>query len=63
MRPDNVRAAVDAVVPLGIEVCSGGRTDGRLDPAKLAALAAAVGGAPRRAVDAASPVARRVVPG
>lgn len=32
----NVRAALDAVGPFGVDVCSGVRTDGRLDEAKLA---------------------------
>lgn len=48
MRPDNVRAAVDAVQPHGIDVCTGVRTNGALDPAKLAALAEALGVAPTR---------------
>ena len=39
----NVREALDAVRPFGLDVCSGVRTDGRLDPAKLAAFMAAAG--------------------
>ena len=35
LRPNNVRAAIEAVYPFGIDVCSGLRTDGELDPAKL----------------------------
>ncbi len=35
LRPDNVRGAIEQVQPFGIDVCSGVRTDGRLDPAKL----------------------------
>jgi phosphoribosylanthranilate isomerase len=41
LRPDNVRQAVDEVGPFGLDVCSGVRTGGRLDAAKLAALLAA----------------------
>ena len=42
LRPDNVTVAIGAVAPFGVDVCSGVRTDGRLDPEKLAAFAAAV---------------------
>lgn len=42
LRQDNVAEAVRTVRPFGVDVCSGVRTDGRLDPAKLAALAAAL---------------------
>jgi phosphoribosylanthranilate isomerase len=35
LTPNNVRAAIEAVSPFGIDVCSGLRTDGQLDPAKL----------------------------
>lgn len=42
LRPDNVSDAVRAVRPFGLDVCSGLRTDGRLDEAKLAAFVAAV---------------------
>lgn len=47
IRADNVAEAIRAVRPYGIDLCSGVRTDGRLDPAKLAALVAAM-----RAADA-----------
>lgn len=47
IRADNVAEAIRAVRPHGIDLCSGVRTDGRLDPAKLAALVAAM-----RAADA-----------
>lgn len=42
LRPDNVAAAFAAVRPFGLDICSGLRTDGRLDKRKLAALFAAV---------------------
>ena len=42
IRPDNVGQAIAAVRPYGIDLCSGVRTDGRLDPAKLGALVAAM---------------------
>ncbi len=42
LRPDNVAAAFTAVRPYGLDVCSGLRTDGRLDEAKLAALFTAI---------------------
>src|SRR5688500_8405095 len=32
----NVRAAIDAVRPFGVDICSGVRTNGKLDAAKLA---------------------------
>jgi len=38
--PSNVAEAIRTVRPFGIDLCSGVRTDGRLDRAKLAALAA-----------------------
>lgn len=37
--PDNVAAALDTVGPYAVDVCSGLRTDGRLDPQKLDAFA------------------------
>lgn len=36
LRPDNVRQAIDAVEPFGLDLCSGVRTQGKLDEAKLA---------------------------
>lgn len=38
LRADNVRAALDAVQPYGLDLCSGVRTNGLLDEAKLAAF-------------------------
>ena len=38
LRPENVREAVERVRPFGLDVCSGVRTDGRLDERKLASF-------------------------
>lgn len=38
LRPENVREAIEEVGPFGLDVCSGVRTDGALDEAKLAAF-------------------------
>ena len=35
LNPDNVSAAIEAVEPFGIDVCSGVRTNGKLDEGKL----------------------------
>jgi phosphoribosylanthranilate isomerase len=45
LRADNVAEAIATVDPYGLDVCTGVRTDGRLDPARLAAF---VGAAARR---------------
>jgi phosphoribosylanthranilate isomerase len=42
LRPDNVRAAIDAVQPWGLDLCSSVRTEGVLDPRKLEAFFAEV---------------------
>lgn len=42
LRPDNVRQAIDVVQPFGLDLCSGVRTHGHLDPVKLAAFMEAV---------------------
>jgi phosphoribosylanthranilate isomerase len=42
LRPENVVHAVHTVRPAGVDVCSGVRTGGRLDPVKLEAFAAAL---------------------
>jgi phosphoribosylanthranilate isomerase len=44
LRPQNVAEAIRTVEPFAVDVCSGVRTDGRLDEAKLRAFAAAVRG-------------------
>jgi phosphoribosylanthranilate isomerase len=44
LTPANVRAAIELVEPFGVDVCSGVRTDGRLDPAKLEAFIRAARG-------------------
>lgn len=49
LRPSNVGRAMQQVRPYGVDVCSGVRTDGRLDAEKLRAFVAAV-----RATDAAA---------
>jgi len=38
LKPDNVLEAVDKVRPFGIDICSGVRTNGKLDEHKLGAL-------------------------
>ncbi len=38
LRPDNVRAAIEAVQPFGLDLCSGVRTEGNLDERKLEAF-------------------------
>ena len=42
LNPDNVREAIDAVQPFGVDICSGVRTDGKLDEKKLDAFFRAV---------------------
>ena len=41
LNPGNVREAIDTVRPFGVDVCSGVRTDGKLDEARLAAFMSA----------------------
>jgi len=43
LHPGNAGAAIAAVAPAGLDVCSGLRTSGKLDAAKLAAFIAAIG--------------------
>ena len=42
LTPENVRLAVEQVGPYGVDVCSGVRTEGRLDAAKLSRFFAAI---------------------
>jgi phosphoribosylanthranilate isomerase len=42
LRPDNVAAAIAAVRPDGLDLCSGVRRGGRLDAQRLAGFMAAV---------------------
>ena len=42
LRAENVGAAIAAAAPFGVDVCSGVRRDGRLDPEALAAFLEAV---------------------
>jgi phosphoribosylanthranilate isomerase len=43
LHPGNVREAIDRVGPFALDVCSGVRTDGRLDSVKLRAFLGAAG--------------------
>jgi phosphoribosylanthranilate isomerase len=36
LKPENIRRAIDEVGPFGLDICSGVRTDGKLDERKLA---------------------------
>ncbi len=38
LKPENVKTAIDAVQPWGLDLCSGVRTEGKLDPWKLEAF-------------------------
>jgi phosphoribosylanthranilate isomerase len=51
LNPQNVAKAIAQVQPFGVDVCSGLRTDGRLDPTKLELFMRAV----RDAASASSP--------
>jgi phosphoribosylanthranilate isomerase len=42
LTPENVASAIEAVRPFGVDVCSGVRTNGKLDEAKLASFVAEV---------------------
>ncbi len=48
MRPENVSEAVERVRPYGIDLCSGVRVNGRLDPTRLEALVAQIARADKR---------------
>jgi len=45
LTPGNVASAIEAVRPFGVDVCSGVRTNGKLDEAKLARFVAGVAAA------------------
>lgn len=38
LNPSNVKQAIDEVMPFGVDICSGVRSDGKLDPQKLEAF-------------------------
>jgi phosphoribosylanthranilate isomerase len=38
LNPTNIRQAIEEVGPFGLDICSGVRTDGKLDESKLAAV-------------------------
>jgi phosphoribosylanthranilate isomerase len=42
LRPDNIEQAIRIVKPFGVDLCSGVRTDGKLDPVKLETFVAGV---------------------
>jgi phosphoribosylanthranilate isomerase len=44
LNPDNIREAIETVRPFGVDICSGVRTEGRLDENKLAAFVGNVSG-------------------
>lgn len=44
LKAENVRTAIEAVNPYAVDVCSGVRTEGKLDPRKLEAFVRAVSG-------------------
>lgn len=51
LRPDNVARAIGDVQPFGVDLCTGVRTDRRLDPVKLGAFVDAVRGLESRRSD------------
>lgn len=55
LTPDNVGEAIARVGPYGLDLCSGVRTDGRLDTTKLRAFMDAVAGADFRSGVAGNP--------
>jgi phosphoribosylanthranilate isomerase len=59
LRSDNVRDAVERVQPFGLDLCSGVRTNGALDPGKLTAFLEAARGNEPRAASSPSPRAPR----
>ena len=53
LRAENVAEAVSTVGPYGLDVCSGVRTEGGLDPAALARFFAALGSPPPARIESA----------
>ncbi len=51
LTPENVGQAIEEVGPFGLDVCSGVRTDGKLDAAKLKRFFAAVRSAGAQCAD------------
>jgi phosphoribosylanthranilate isomerase len=51
LRAENVAEAVSTVGPYGLDVCSGVRTEGRLDPAALVRFFAALGSPPPAGIE------------
>jgi phosphoribosylanthranilate isomerase len=51
LEPGNVREGIEQVAPFGLDVCSGLRTRGELDPAKVEAFVAAAWGAGAEVAD------------
>jgi phosphoribosylanthranilate isomerase len=45
LRPDNAARAIEELAPFGLDVCSGVRTEGQLDAARLDAFMRAASGA------------------
>ena len=59
LTPENAAEAIRAVRPWGLDVCTGVRTDGRLDAGKLARLFAAVRSVPAASADSGRDVRLR----
>ena len=55
LNPGNAADAIGAVRPYGVDLCTGVRRDGALDPARLAAFMAAVAAADTKCQDAQRP--------
>jgi len=55
LSPQNVAEAIETVRPFGVDVCSGVRTDGKLDPQKVADFFEAVNACRHGHVDANAP--------
>ncbi|MEM7023509.1 MAG: hypothetical protein AAF637_13090 [Pseudomonadota bacterium] len=51
LRAENVAQAIEQVRPFGVDLCTGVRSDGRLDPARLQAFFSAVVAVDSRCAD------------